>query len=125
MPGDKSIIHLTVFDKDTSNRIVQVNVRAGINLKMQIGTRRRLCLARICDNQLYIRITLLVCFNPPKKNRMTPCRVRTCNQKAISMFNGYTLDQRQLTVNVARPREERSGGNFRQNREGYTNKRRY
>ena len=31
-------------------------------------------------------------------------------QKAISMFNTYTLDNRQLTVNVARPREERSGG---------------
>ena len=34
-------------------------------------------------------------------------------QKAISMFNTYTLDNRQLTVNVARPREERGGGGFR------------
>jgi len=34
-------------------------------------------------------------------------------QKAISMFNGHTLDDRQLTVNVARPREERGGGGFR------------
>ena len=34
-------------------------------------------------------------------------------QKAISMFNGHTLGDRQLTVNVARPREERSGGGFR------------
>lgn len=33
-------------------------------------------------------------------------------QKAISMFNSYTLNERQLTVNVARPREERGG--FRQ-----------
>ena len=32
-------------------------------------------------------------------------------QKAISMFNGYTLDERQLTVSVARPREERGGSN--------------
>lgn len=31
-------------------------------------------------------------------------------QKAISMFNGYTLNNRQLTVNMARPREERGGG---------------
>jgi cold-inducible RNA-binding protein len=33
-------------------------------------------------------------------------------QKAVSMFNGYTLDERQLavTVNVARPREERPAG---------------
>jgi len=38
-------------------------------------------------------------------------------QKAISMFNGYTLNDRPLTVNVARPREERSGG-FRQQRGG-------
>jgi RNA recognition motif-containing protein len=37
-------------------------------------------------------------------------------QKAISMFNGYTLGDRQLTVNVARPREERGGF---QNRGGY------
>jgi RNA recognition motif-containing protein len=36
-------------------------------------------------------------------------------QKAISMFNGYSLDERQLTVNVARPREERGP---RQNRGG-------
>jgi len=34
-------------------------------------------------------------------------------QKAISMFNGHTLGDRQLTVNVARPREERGGGGFR------------
>ena len=30
-------------------------------------------------------------------------------QKAIEALNGATLDGRQLTVNVARPREERSG----------------
>jgi hypothetical protein len=46
-------------------------------------------------------------------------------QKAISMFNGYTLDERQLTVNLARPREERSGGGFRQNRGGNNSRRRY
>jgi RNA recognition motif-containing protein len=44
-------------------------------------------------------------------------------QKAISMFNGYSLNERQLTVNVARPREERGGpregrGGFRQGRGG-------
>lgn len=50
-------------------------------------------------------------------------------QKAISMFNSYTLNDRQLTVNVARPREERGG--FRQDRggprqqRGNTNRRRY
>jgi RNA recognition motif-containing protein len=31
-------------------------------------------------------------------------------QAAIKRFNGYTLDNRALTVNEARPREERSGG---------------
>jgi RNA recognition motif-containing protein len=50
-------------------------------------------------------------------------------QKAISMFNGYTLNERQLTVNVARPREERGGGQqrngHRQNRGGNNNRRRY
>lgn len=35
-------------------------------------------------------------------------------QKAISMFNSYTLADRQLTVNIARPREERGGGGFQQ-----------
>jgi len=36
-------------------------------------------------------------------------------QKAISTFNGYSLSDRQLTVSMARPREERgrSGGNNR------------
>lgn len=36
--------------------------------------------------------------------------------EAIRRFNGYTLDNRTLTVNEARPREERSGGGF--NRSG-------
>jgi RNA recognition motif-containing protein len=31
-------------------------------------------------------------------------------QKAISMFNDYKMGERALTVNLARPREERSGG---------------
>ncbi|HEX5836542.1 MAG TPA: RNA-binding protein [Anaerolineales bacterium] len=49
-------------------------------------------------------------------------------QKAISMFNGQNLDDRQLAVSMARPREERGGGGgggFRQNRSGNSNKRRY
>ena len=33
-------------------------------------------------------------------------------QEAIKRFNGYTLDKRNLTVNEARPREERSGGGY-------------
>lgn len=31
-------------------------------------------------------------------------------QKAITMFNEYKMGERALTVNLARPREERSGG---------------
>jgi RNA recognition motif-containing protein len=31
-------------------------------------------------------------------------------QKAISMLNGTQLDNRTLTVNIARPREDRPGG---------------
>ncbi len=34
-------------------------------------------------------------------------------EKAIQMFNNYELDGRPLTVNMARPREERGGGGFR------------
>lgn len=39
-------------------------------------------------------------------------------QDAIRRFNGYTLDNRQLTVNEARPREERprGGGDRREGR---------
>jgi len=31
-------------------------------------------------------------------------------QEAVRRFNGHSLDNRSLTVNEARPREERSGG---------------
>ncbi len=31
-------------------------------------------------------------------------------EKAIEMFNNHELDGRPLTVNIARPREERGGG---------------
>jgi RNA recognition motif-containing protein len=34
-------------------------------------------------------------------------------QEAINALNGANLDGRNLTVNEARPREERSGGGFR------------
>ena len=49
-------------------------------------------------------------------------------QTAISMFNGYTLEERQLAVNVARPREApRGGGGSRSqyNNRDNNNKRRY
>jgi len=42
-------------------------------------------------------------------------------QKAITMFNDYTMNERQLAVNFARPREERGGsqqGNRNQKRGG-------
>ena len=38
-------------------------------------------------------------------------------QKAIEAMNGATLDGRSLTVNEARPREERAGGGFRGGRD--------
>jgi len=34
-------------------------------------------------------------------------------QKAISMFNEYQLGERALTVNMAKPRVERTGGSSR------------
>jgi cold-inducible RNA-binding protein len=33
-------------------------------------------------------------------------------EKAITMFNGYSLDNREIKVNPARPREEAGRGNF-------------
>lgn len=33
-------------------------------------------------------------------------------EKAISMFNGRQVGDRALTVNIARPREERGGGGY-------------
>jgi RNA recognition motif-containing protein len=33
-------------------------------------------------------------------------------QDAIRRFNGYSMNNRSLTVNEARPREERQGGGF-------------
>lgn len=33
-------------------------------------------------------------------------------QKAIGMFNGHRMGDRTLTVNIARPREDRGGGGF-------------
>ena len=45
-------------------------------------------------------------------------------QKAITMFNGYTMNERQLTVSVARPREER-GGSGQKRGGGFDNRRRY
>jgi cold-inducible RNA-binding protein len=39
-------------------------------------------------------------------------------EKAIQMFNSYNLGERELIVNIARPREERSRGGFGGNRQG-------
>lgn len=41
-------------------------------------------------------------------------------EKAITTFNGYMLDNRELKVNIARPREERPRGSFNSN---YSNSR--
>jgi cold-inducible RNA-binding protein len=38
-------------------------------------------------------------------------------QKAIDALNGTTIDGRDLTVNVARPKEDRAGGGFRGGRD--------
>ncbi|HVU11260.1 MAG TPA: RNA-binding protein [Phototrophicaceae bacterium] len=47
-------------------------------------------------------------------------------QEAIKRFNGYTLDNRQLTVNEARPREDRpSGGSRNYDRDGGNRRDRY
>jgi RNA recognition motif-containing protein len=45
-------------------------------------------------------------------------------QEAIKRFNGKVVDDRTLTVNEARPREERSGGFGGGRRNDYSNDRR-
>lgn len=40
-------------------------------------------------------------------------------EKGIQMFNGYTLGNRALKVNLARPREERGPGGYGDRRGGY------
>jgi RNA recognition motif-containing protein len=39
-------------------------------------------------------------------------------EKAISMFNGFNLDSRELKVNQAKPRESRGGGFDQRNNRG-------
>jgi RNA recognition motif-containing protein len=39
-------------------------------------------------------------------------------EKAIQMFNGFNQGERELAVNIARPREERSRGGFDNKRRG-------
>lgn len=39
-------------------------------------------------------------------------------QKAISMFNAFKMGERELAVNMARPKEERSSGGFGGNKRG-------
>jgi RNA recognition motif-containing protein len=39
-------------------------------------------------------------------------------ENAIQMFNGYNLDDRELKVNIARPREERSRGGYGGSQQG-------
>ena len=48
-------------------------------------------------------------------------------QKAIGMFNGYSLDERLIAVSVAQPREARNAGGFQPQRShrNNNNKRRY
>lgn len=44
-------------------------------------------------------------------------------KKAIEQFNGTTLGNRELTVNAARPREERPRNNYDNNQRGGGNRR--
>jgi RNA recognition motif-containing protein len=46
-------------------------------------------------------------------------------QKAINMFNAYSLKNRELKVSIANPREERGGYGDRPNRRGSSGPRRY
>ncbi len=48
----------------------------------------------------------------PKGFGFVEFMTQTDAEKAIQMFNDYDLDGRCLTVNMARPREERSSGGY-------------
>jgi len=43
-------------------------------------------------------------------------------EKAIQMLNGHTLDDREIKVSIARPREERPTGGYDQGRSRYGNR---
>src|SRR5262245_48060139 len=45
--------------------------------------------------------------------------------EAIRRFNGFTVDNRALTVNEARPREERSGGFGGERRNNFSSNKRF
>jgi RNA recognition motif-containing protein len=40
-------------------------------------------------------------------------------EKAIQMFDGYSMDDREIRVSIARPREERPSGGYDRGRRGY------
>jgi RNA recognition motif-containing protein len=44
-------------------------------------------------------------------------------EEAIKLFNGYSLDNREIRVSPARPREESGRGDFGNRRGGYSNQR--
>jgi cold-inducible RNA-binding protein len=46
-------------------------------------------------------------------------------ENALSLFNGYFLDSRELKVNIARPREERKRNNYGYQGKPRGDKRRY
>lgn len=43
-------------------------------------------------------------------------------QKAVSMLNGFNLENRELKVNLAKPREERSSNGFGNRGSGFGNR---
>ncbi len=52
----------------------------------------------------------------PKGFGFVQMATETAAQDAIRRFNGHSLDNRALTVNEARPREERSSNDFGRNK---------
>ena len=80
--------------------------------------RARPCAAGSICCQGYCNVVSAAVIKEPGSNRskgfgFVEMSSQSEAQKAISMFNGYSLNDRQLTVNIARPREERGGGGFR------------
>lgn len=55
----------------------------------------------------------------PKGFGFVEMSTEEASREAIKRFNGYSLDNRALTVNEARPREERSSGGYNNSRSRY------
>ena len=85
--SDERSVHFALLNEYTRHRIEQVNVGAGDDGQMQIGNGRTLCVPRVSHNDFHIGVRQFMRFNPTEQDRVTPCRVCTCNEKTVRQLN--------------------------------------